>query len=226
MQRCSHRLAISTYLLMTLAASSPLIAQRPKVNGFPTDLAPDSTTILGITLGQSNLATVRAKFGQAELWRDGDASTAESKVCYVAQKPNSLAIIFASNAEMAPGQDVVTDIRILKLDDYKDASKCLTLALGADQIRTASGLKIGISRENVRAILGPSSRESQNQWSYDRDVERLVQKSDKNYELWLARRQECFEGREPYFTISSGITVRFRNDSVVALIFSRNDSIC
>jgi hypothetical protein len=152
MKHSLHKLRIVSYLLVTLA-TGPLIAQGPNASGFPRDLAPDSTTILGITLGRSNLANVRAKFGPAKLRSDGDASTAERRLCYLTREPNPLAIIFASNAEMAPSQEV-TDIRILKGNDYTDRSQCLRLVIGADQIRTTSGLEIGISRESFVRFWG------------------------------------------------------------------------
>jgi hypothetical protein len=225
MKQRSHNPTIIGCFLVVALATVPLVAQRPESSVLPKDLAPDSTTILGITLGRSNLTNVQAKFGAAKIWGDGDASSAEGKVCYETQQPNSLALIFASNLEMAPGGEV-TAIRILKRDDYKDHSRCLPLALRADDISTASGIRIGVSRENVRAILGPPTENRQTQWTYDREVERPIPKSAKNYQAWLARRQECFEGKEPFFWISSDITIRFKDDLVEALIFSRIDTYC
>jgi hypothetical protein len=224
MEQSSHNPTIGCFLVVALATVS-LVAQRPESSGPPKDLAPDSTTILGITLGQSNLSNVQAKFGAAKMWGDGDASSAEGKVCYVTQQPDPLAVIFASNSEMAPGGEV-TAIRVLKRDDYKDRSRCLPLALRADDISTASGIRIGVNREKVRAILGPPTENRQTQWTYSREVERPIPKSAKNYQAWLARRQECFEGKEPFFWISSDITVRFKDDLVEALIFSRIDTYC
>ena len=38
---------------------------------------------------------------------------------------------------------------------------------------------------------------------------------------WLGRKQECFEGKNPFFVIGSEITVKFDCDVVVALTFGR-----
>jgi len=156
---------------------------------------------------------------------DGDGGNAESKVCYVTRDPNSLAVIFAANSEMSL-DDVVTNIRILKQDAYKDRSNCLPLAIGGDEVSTLSNLKIGISREKVRAILGPPARIDRSEWSYDWSVDRRIPKTNKYYQHWLDKREECFEGKEPYYTTSSGITVQFKNDLAVALILFRIDSVC
>ena len=224
MKHGSHKLIICIVVLVVLAAV-PLVAQRRDSKDLPRDLAPDSTTILGITLGRSNLTEAREKFGSAKVWRDGDASSAETKVCYVGQEPNPLVMIFGSNDEMAPGAEV-TSIRILKRDDYKDRSRCLPIAMRAEKISSASGIRVGVSRENVRAILGAPNESGQTQWSYDREVERPIPKSAKNYQAWLARRQECFEGKEPFFWISSDITIHFKDDVVDGLTFSRIDTYC
>jgi hypothetical protein len=214
------KFAIGCILILVLSTSSVTATKRP-----PKDLDVPSRTILGITLGQSNLALVQEKLGAANLWGDGDGGNAESKVCYLTREPNSLVIIYAANSEMSPDH-IVTNIRILKKDAYKDRSNCLPLTIGGDEVSTPNHLKIGSSREKVRAILGPPSRTVRSEWRYDWSVDRTIPKSDPYYQRWADKRQECFEGREPYFTASSDIAVQFKDDLVVALFFSRIDSVC
>jgi hypothetical protein len=216
----SKKFAIVSCLVLALATSSVTAPKRP-----PNDLNAPSRTILGITLGQSNLAMVRAKLGAANLGGDGDGGNAESKVCYLTREPNSLVIIYAANSEMSPDQ-IVTNIRILKQDAYKDRSNCLPLTIDGNGVSTPSHLKIGSTREKVRAILGAPTRTVRSEWSYEWSVDRAIPRSDKYYQRWIDKRQECFEGRAPYYTTFSDITVQFKDDLAVALFFSRTDSVC
>jgi hypothetical protein len=210
--------AVGAHIGARLSPQSP-VPQR--------DLAIEHRTILGITLGQANLSAVQRHLGKAKLWSDGDAATLEGKVCYVTQGPDSLVIIFAKNAEMAgPPEHELTDIRILSSAAYKDRANCQSLPVERDKVVTPSGLKIGISREKVRDTLGPPTKTDGSQWSYVWSIDRTLPTSHKYYEYWLARKQECFDGKNPFYTVFSEIIVKFDGDAVVALSFTRTEYIC
>jgi len=191
------------------------------------DLSIEHRTILGITLGQANLVGVQRQLGEAKLWVDGDAATLEEKICYVTQGPDSLIVVFASNAEMAgTPENKLTDVRILNTSAYTDRANCRSLSVAKDLVGTTSGLKMGIRRENVRRILGPPTEVDNSKWHYSWSIDRSLPASDENYKYWLARKEECFDGKNPFFTVGSEITIQFDGDVVVALTFSRADSIC
>ncbi|MGA2426206.1 MAG: hypothetical protein ABSG07_19550 [Terriglobales bacterium] len=191
------------------------------------DLGIDSRTILGVTLGRSNLAEVQATLGRARLWSDGDASTAEGKVCYVTQEPDAEVVIFASNLEMAgPPENQVTDIRISKSSAYVQRAKCLPLPISAEKVHTKSGLGIGLSHRDIRRILATPQSATPKGWEYSWSIDVPLPASDKYYEYWRSREKECFDGKEPFFSIGSTITVEFEGDAVTALSLSRGESIC
>ena len=186
-----------------------------------------SMTVLGITLGHTDLASVQETLGRAKIWGDGDASSAETKVCYVTRGADPVVLVFASNAEMAgPPENEVTDVRIVRSAAYRDRSKCGNLAVSANEVRADNGLKLGLDQEIVRKILGPSTRTAGSEWDYSWNVDRQLATSDKNYQYWVARKEECFDGKSPFFTISSGITVKFYGDAVIGLSFRRIESMC
>ncbi len=191
------------------------------------DLGIDSRTILGITVGRSNLAEVQATLGLAKLWSDGDASTAESKVCYVTQEPNAVVLVFASNAEMAGSpENQVTDIRISPRKAYADRSKCLPLAIPGEKVSTRSGLRIGLSHRDIRRILGPPRSATRSMWSYFWSIDRPLPTSAETYLYWLSRKKECFDGKMPFYSIGSEIAAEFQDDTVTSLSLSRMASIC
>lgn len=191
------------------------------------DLGIDSRTILGVTLGRSNLAEVQATLGRTTLWSDGDASTAEGKVCYVTQEPNAVVVIFASNSEMAgPPENQVTDIRIFKSSAYVHRAKCLPLPISAERVRTKSGLGIGLSHRDIRRILGPPRSATPTRWKYSWSIDVPLPASNRYYEYWRSREKECFDGEAPFFWLGSTISVEFEGDAVTALSLSRMESIC
>lgn len=209
---------------LVLAAGSRSLANATAAKG---DLQVSSRIVMGITLGRSNLAAVEKRLGPAKAWSEGDASTAEHLLCYVTTGPNPMAIVFASNSEMAgPPENQVTDIRIMSSDAYPERSRCGTLAVSGNDIGTPSGLKAGISRDRVREILGTPSRRTPTSWTYSWSVDRPLPTSDKNYQYWLSRKEECFNGRPPFFTVDSEINVLFDGGVATVLRFERIESVC
>jgi hypothetical protein len=197
------------------------------------DLPIDSRTVLGIVLGHSDLTGVGDKLGPAKIWSQGHASNPWRAICYVTAEPRSVAIIFASDAEMAgsPNNDV-TDIIILRSEAYPLRSKCRSLPIPADDVQTPSGLRLGISWFRIKQILGPSPtlgpilHARPGPWEYVWSVDEFLPKSDKNYAYWLSRKEECFGDKQPFFTVNSQIDFRLKGDIVYTLTLRRIERIC
>lgn len=217
-------LLLGSFYLSGLSVANRTIA-KSNATASKGDLPIDSRTILGVTLGRSTLATVQQKLGSAKMWREGDASTAEEAICYVTSEPHATVIVFASNSEMAgPPENQVTDIRMMGSESYPQRAKCA--GISAENIRTPSGLGLGISRKTVRTILGAPSHGTLSKPIYTWNIIKPLPKSDKNYDYWASRKEECFDGKEPFVNVGSEIRVVFNDDVVVALSFERMESIC
>ena len=117
-------------------------------------------------------------------------------------------------------------MRVVELGAYKDRSNCRDLTISGDKVRTTSGLKLGLTAQRVRGILGSPESIAGSSWEYSWDAEVPIPPTDKSYRYWLGRKDECFEGKKPFFTVSSGIRLRFDGDKVVSLILSRVESFC
>jgi len=63
MKQMRNKLAIGSWLILAFVTGSMTAAR-----DAPKDLDAPSRTILGITLGQSNLTMVQTKLGAAKLW--------------------------------------------------------------------------------------------------------------------------------------------------------------
>ncbi len=184
-----------------------------------------SRTVLGIVLGRSNLADVQEKLGAAKIWSQGDASTAEQVICYVTAEPHGVAVIFASNSEMA-GPSEVTDMTIMRSDAYSQRSNCGRLTISAANVETSSGLNLRTSQARIRQMLGPPPHRTATTWTYIWGVNESLPESDKNYRYWLSRKGECFDGKQPFTTVSSEMEISFAEDAVTSLHLQRIESIC
>ena len=115
--------SIRTILISTLGVSllwwmggsfGDVTAAQSNVEASRKDVGVGSITLLGITIGHSNLADVRRKFGPNSVQLSGDAATAANMICYTTEGAAPVVIVFASNAEMAgPPENIVTDVSIL-----------------------------------------------------------------------------------------------------------------
>ena len=204
--RFSHRSAMvrsfKSLLALALLLSCLAAAAQTDTVKSPTVGQPDvgSRTILGITLGRANLAQVQAKFGPAKLWRDGDASTAEMKVCYLSAEPDAVAIVFASNAEMAgPPENQVTDIRIVELAAYKDRSNCRNLTIPGNEVTTTNGLGLGLTRQRVRSILGAPTSIAGSTWEYSWDVDVPIPPYRQELPVLAGQEGRVLRGQEAVF---------------------------
>jgi hypothetical protein len=134
--------------------------------GSGQDLDIGSRTVLGITLGQSNLTDVRRKFGPSAVWSSGDASTAADSVCFVSQDANPAAIGFASNAEMAgPPENIVTDVTIVARKAYPESSCCRSVTISPSAIATTTGLRLGLSLNRIRNLRNSCGPGTSARWS-------------------------------------------------------------
>jgi hypothetical protein len=166
-------------------------------------------TLLGIALGRANLASVRKTLGPAKVWSSGDAAASEGKVCYFTQEPQQVIIVFASNTEMAgPPENNVTEIQVIRSKQYANLSKCRPITATSAEVSTQSGLKLGLSEQDVRRILGTPARATDVKWDY------------------LKRFDERIPGPHgsEHLVVSLWVTLRFDSGSVQSLSIGRIES--
>ena len=110
--------------------------------------------ILGIDLGgDDTLGRAAAKLGKAQRVQRGDASTGRSQICYasVQDRPKRIHLVFESGE--------VSDWFYLFADgpDWKGSDLCVKSNLVTENLSVASGLHLGQTPAEVKAILGKPS---------------------------------------------------------------------
>jgi hypothetical protein len=192
-------------------------------------MAKDEMTILNVDVGRNDtLANVVARLGKAREWHTGDASESESKICYkISTDHAEVIVVFASNGEMSSPKGQVTSIRLYgEGAAFPQRRHCARLAVPSEAIGIANGLKLGLTPDDVRTILGPEQISKRQSLSYTHCAKKYWRKSDPFYRTWVGQSQ-CFEdpGR-PYFNDCSFVEIRFLNGVANYVSFNRNQSVC
>jgi hypothetical protein len=131
--------------------------------------------ILGIDLGDDSLfSKAVAKLGEAQTVQRGDASSGRSQICYTSlqDRPNRIHLVFETGE--------VSDWFYLFEDgpDWKGSDLCVKSNLVTKNLSVASGLRLGQTPAEVKAILGKPSAVIGNKIIYSFEVEKKTSTGD------------------------------------------------
>lgn len=190
----------------------PTAGQEPATSNF---------RILGIKVGDDMFNEAWAKLGKAQRVDRGDASSGRSQICYESvQGRPKIRLVFESGE--------VTDFFYLFADgpDWNGSDLCSKSNLLTENLSVASGLRLGQSSDQVRAILGKPSVESRQRIIYSIQLEKETLASD----FAKLRRQhpELSEDdlRRNYasYTVSAYIEARFAKSKLNYLAVSKSET--
>jgi hypothetical protein len=169
--------------------------------------SPSNFRILGIELGYDHMfENVAAKLGTtAEIIR-GDASSSRSQTCYTsAGHPGAAYLIFETG-------EVELSLYLFAEGAPWDArDRCAKSDLVSPKLQTDSGLRLGQTRSEIRAILGKPSFSSSDRLIYWN----MAQKKTPEESLKRFRKQDTnmtdkdFHDSYDFYTLSTYIEVRF-----------------
>jgi len=129
--------------------------------------------IATIKLGFGEIAQAQAKLGQATVVSRGDAATARAQVCYVASDSDTH-LVFEEE-----GEGFGTSFYLFKDGpNWNGSELCSKLPLISQPIQTANGLRLGLTRNQVEAILGKPSTASPQRLTYVLEVKKMTPASD------------------------------------------------
>jgi len=189
----------------------------------------DSLTFLGVQAGRKDtLSSVTRRLGKTEEWHTGDASTSESKICYrIKTGEGDLVVVFASNSEMANPQGQINHIRVYaSASTFSQRKRCASLSVGVSDLKTTSGLRVGVSPDEVQTTLGPKRIASNQSLTYSACSKQYLRKADPYFDRWVGK-SECFENpSRPYFNDCSFVEFKFNSGRATYMSLSRNQSVC
>ena len=178
---------------------------------------PANVSALGLKLGTHTLDDVVARLGNAERVYTGDASTAETSVCY--QAGHGEVIVFASNDEMGGRNLELTDIRLHVVG--QGDRDCLKLVRDSP-ISLSNGLRLGLTKAQVRSTIGVCLAIG----AHGRCVKVPFRKGTPGYKRWAGAKGCYRDGEAPYYSVCTTVAAKFEGDKAVWIQVTRIESVC
>jgi len=149
---------IKPLLLFMAVCLSDLPAQTPtedapecnKQGIGKLQLTQEDTTILGLTIGSASLKDVQAKLGQTKYLPRNESSP--NTVCYVSSMDGT---VLSFGAGAMGGFVDVTEFALWSRETrFPNVEACLPSKLVSRNLSTPSGIKLGLSLQQLSAIVG------------------------------------------------------------------------
>ena len=184
------------------------------------ELPPSNFQILGFNLNDEIFARAAAKLGKAAVIDRGDASTGRSQACYSSPGKQSKTYLIFEKGE-------VNDALYLFSGGpyWKGSELCTESNLITTSLSTASGLHLGQTSSQVRAILGKPSFAAEDKIIYSLDIEKKTSATDfedlkqRNPQL---SQDELHRNYDSY-TLGIYIEARFLRGELVYLAISKTE---
>lgn len=160
-------------------------------------------TLLGFTLGKHTVQNVEGLLGKPKEYVGVDQHGKD--VCYVSEsKGDNTRVIFGTGM-MGDWEDLLNFQLIAGHVNFKESKKCKRSPLVSKNVATASGLKLGMSQELVKTILGSPTKENK---------ERLLFEYDTHKQTTIGGQTTCL-------SVGSWIEATFSRSRLTALLAVR-----
>jgi hypothetical protein len=193
------------------------------------EVAETNFRISGVDLASSEEVLLQATklFGKSPSVSSGDASTSNTEVCYRSASEND-------NTHLIFGQGEVNSLFILSSDSsvWKGNDICKRSEKIARNVATDSGLHLGLTQEQVIAILGLATRRNQNipqrkdvliyslEAKKHTDPQKLARMWEQEIKKTPADNRKVFLENYALYSLEVYIDARFVNDSLTRLTVS------
>jgi hypothetical protein len=185
------------------------------------DLQDSNFQILGFKLNDETFGKAKAKLGKATVVARGDASAGRSQICYSSPGRKSKTYLIFEKGEV---NDAFYLFNVGP--DWKGSEKCSESNLVTANLSTGSGLHLGQTTAQVRAVLGKPSFASDDKIVYFFSVEKKTPADDFETIKKQNPRVTQDELHRNYdsYTLGVYIQARFLSDKLVYLGVSKTES--
>jgi len=190
------------FLLVTAQAVG---GQRPV--GTP-DLTPQMS-LMGFSLERSTLTDVQGKLGATTPGGCSAEEEASKVICYVSSGPDKTRVVFESG--FSGGWSVLDGFRVVSGSLTPNCQlQCLRTSAFDKGIKTSGGLGLGLTRQQLIALLGLPTKETRNRLTFERQWKRPMTKAE------IDKERQTFKTlvTEPYFDVLDNIEVTFTGATV------------
>jgi hypothetical protein len=194
----------------------------PKIKTRKTALKAGNFQIMDVSLGDSQLEQIEAKLGTARIVSRGDASSARDQLCYVsADKSKKVYVIFEV------GEVEYSVYLFADGPAWKGSDLCVGSKLISENSQTNSGLRLGLTQAQLKAILGKPDGVIGNKLLYSR----AYKKSTPPEEFWQLRKNypRKLNDKEAHelldsFDVQLYIEARFENSKLNYIAISKSET--
>lgn len=185
------------------------------------ELPPSNFTILGLSLDDEIFDRAIKKLGRASVVMRGDASVGRTQICYSSVGKQDKAYLIFEKGEINDAFYLFTGG-----PDWDASDRCVASDLVTGKLSTGSGLRLGQTSAQVKAILGKPSSASPNKITYSL----MAQKKTSTADLEKVRKQNPglseaeLRTNYEFYTLSAYVEGRFVKDRLVYLAISKTES--
>jgi len=196
-------------------------SRSPNVKPSNHELQSNNFSLAGITLGKGGVEAITDKLGQAPEIERGDASTGRLQLCYTSAARSAVHVVFEF------GEDESVFYLFSSGTPWRGSQYCVHSKRVSKDRSTASGLRLGLTRPQVEAVLGHPDAITANEFVYSRQFGRKTTTTEfetmrREYPVILsdeeARRQFDSYPAEQY------VLARFAESKLVYLAVSVSGS--
>lgn len=190
-------------LLMALGTGRASAQSRPAPN------VERHLEILGFTLGKNTLAEVESKLGKSAVRKCSREEEASKEVCYLAGEGQTRVVFeagFSGGWKELDGYKVIAGS--LQRPCYR---QCPRAAQVTGEVQTEGGLKLGLTREQLIALLGPPKQTRENKLSFQWQSRQAMTKEQQEAE------SKTFKSpvNDAYYDVQDTIEVTLADSKVV-----------
>lgn len=195
-------------------------AQSPEVRSSVLDLDPTNFEIANLHLGNVGLNDIQAKLGRTTIIERGDASTNRQQTCYRSAGDRQLVYLIFEF-----GEDQSTFYLFADGAPWKGKAVCTTSTQVSTALSTASGVKLGLRAEAVKAILGQPDAISADRLIYSRQIRRksTPARFDRQRKEYPDRLSDAEAHKKfDFYTVSLYLEARFTASKLSYLAVSQS----
>jgi len=193
------------------------------------DLPRGFRSLAGVTLTRDSAATIRAKLGPTRERRIGTGHDVYERWCYrLTDGSRALLELMSDASDMGTPGQALNVIRLRADAPSEDRDACAPLRASAE-LSTPGGLRLGLSSEKIRQLLGRPTRSRGDSLIYDFDAKEFLRPDSRAYELWNTPeyRESCFDAGLPYANVRAAVIVLLKDGRAAEIRLERYDqSVC
>lgn len=166
--------------------------------------------LLGFTLGKSTLADVQAQFGKSVTRKRSSEEEASEEVCYVSVGNDQTKVVF--EAGFSGGWKQLDGFKVIAGEvEHPRYRQCTRASQVTIAVRTDAGLKLGMTRQQLLALLGAPKEVRGSHHTFEWDSRQAMTKEQEEAE------SKTFKSpvTDAYYDVQDTIEVTLADSKVV-----------